>query len=232
MVIIAGYFLTNLATSIYFYKRTLKIYQPSAETADPEMIKQGNHLSIMAFIGIIANQLDKILVFHFAGAAPLAVYSFANAIPEQGRGFLKNIFNVGTPKLALLEKSALRKSISDKVWRLTFICILIVIAYYFIAPYIFKIFFPNYMESVFYSQLYMVGLITLPGISLFALYFQLMKRTGIMYILSITGNVITIIFSFLLIPHYGTLGAVIENTLSWTAMLLINMFYFVRERRM
>jgi O-antigen/teichoic acid export membrane protein len=232
IILIAGSFISGLATSYFFYKRTLAHYKPSSSSADPEMIRYANHLSAMGFIGTFANQLDKILVFHYAGASPLAIYSFANAIPEQIRGFLKNLFNVGTPKLALLDRPALRSSIADKTFRLTIFSVLLVIAYYFAAPYIYAIFFPKYMDSVIYSQIYMLGMVMFPGISLFAIYFQLMKETRILYILTIVGNVVTIILGLLLIPKYGTLGAVIENTASWTIMLLVNLFYFVRDRRM
>jgi O-antigen/teichoic acid export membrane protein len=230
VALVAGYFFSNLLTSFYFYKKTLKIYQPQTENADQDMIGQGSHLSAMAFIGTIANQLDKILVFHYAGAAPLAVYSFANAIPEQIKGFFKNIMNVGSPKLALLEGSALRKSISDKILRLTFFAVVGVAIYYVLAPYIFELFFPKYMESVLYSRLYMIGLIFFPGISLFSLYFQLTKETKSLYALTIIGNIATAIFSLILIPKYGTLGAVIENSLSWFVMLSVGFYLFLRKR--
>lgn len=230
LALVAGYFLSNFCTSLYFYKRTLKLYHPVAATADREMISQGNHLSIMAFIGTIANQLDKILVFHYAGAAPLAVYSFANAIPEQTRGFFKNVLNVGTPKLALLEGEALRKSIADKIFRLTCVAFIGFALYYVVSPYIFELFFPKYMESVFYSRLYMIGLIFFPGISLFSLYFQLVKKTRVLYHLTIIGNIATALFALILIPKYGTLGAVLENSLSWFVMLVVNWIYFLRNK--
>jgi O-antigen/teichoic acid export membrane protein len=230
LALVAGFYIVNLFMSIFFYRKTLSIYHPSHDSADKEMIRHGNHLSAMGFIGTIANQLDKVFVFHYAGAAPLAVYAFANAIPEQIRAFLKNIFNIGTPKLALLDKAALRKSITDKVWRLTLITILVVIVYFFAAPFIYKIFFPKYMESVVYSQIYMVGMIVFPGISLFALYFQLLKETKIMYVLTIIGNIATIGFSVLLIPKYGTLGAVLENTLSWVTLFMVSLFLFLKHK--
>jgi O-antigen/teichoic acid export membrane protein len=231
IALVAGYFISNLLTSIYFYRKCLAVYHPAHESADKEMIRYGNHLSAMGFIGVFANQLDKILVFHYAGAAPLAIYAFAYAIPEQLRGFLKNIFNVGIPKLALLERDALRKSIRDKVIRLTFFSLIVVVVYTLLAPYIFALLFPRYMDSVIYSQIYMLGMVLFPGISLFATYFQLMKETKIMYTLTVLGNVVTIIFSLLLIPKYGALGAVIENTLSWAIALILNVFFFIHHKK-
>ncbi len=80
--LIAGYFITSLLSALYFYHRTLKKSPPSETAGDPSMIRYGGHLSIMNFIGTVANQLDKVLVFHYVGAVPLAIYSFAFAIPE------------------------------------------------------------------------------------------------------------------------------------------------------
>jgi O-antigen/teichoic acid export membrane protein len=101
------------------------------------------------------------------------------------------------------------------------------VLYWIAAPYIFAVLFPAYMNAVFYSQLYMVGLIFFPGISLFALYFQLMQQTATQYKLSIIGNVVTIVLGVILIARYGALGAVLENTLSWSILLLINLAFFI-----
>lgn len=230
ILLIAGYFISTLIISIIFYIKVIRLYKPDPKTSDSSMIKYGHHLSVMGFIGTIANQADKILLFHFIGSAPLAVYSFANAIPEQARSFFKNIFNIGFPKFAELEEINLRKSISDKIIRLTGIAVIIVIVYYFISPFIYQVFFPKYTESIFYSQIYMLGLITFPGISLFATYFQIIKDTKTLYKLNIIGNVATIIFGLILIPKLGILGAVIENGISWTFMLLVNLFFFIQRR--
>ncbi len=225
--LVAGYFVSQLITSIIFYRRTISLYNPNKNNNDPEMITYGSHLSAINIFGTIANQLDKILVFHFVGAAPLAAYSFAFAIPEQVKGSLKNLVTVGVPKLAELGEDHLRKSLVDKILRLTVICAAIVVLYWITAPYIFAVLFPAYMNAVFYSQLYMVGLIFFPGISLFALYFQLMQQTAAQYKLSIIGNVVTIVLGIILIARYGALGAVLENTLSWSILLLINLVFFI-----
>jgi len=227
--LVLGYFLSTLIFTIIFYRKTMKIYKPDIKTGDRSMIRYGQHLSVMGFIGTIANQLDKILVFQFVGAGPLAVYSFANAIPEQLRSFLKNIINVGIPKFAELDEKSLRKSIIDKIFRLTAIMIFIVFLYYISAPYIYKIFFPKYLESIVYSRIYILGLVTLPGISLISIYFQMIKNTKVLYIFSTIGSIATIILSLLIIPIYGVYGAVIENTLSWTIMLLVGILFFVRD---
>ena len=230
IALIFGYFVSGLVISLYLYKKTLSIYNPSKDNSDPSMIKYGTHLSAMGFIGTIANQLDKVLVFHSIGAAPLAVYAFASAIPEQIKGTLKNILNIGIPKFAQLDEITLRKSINDKVIRLTIFFFFLVMLYWFAALYIYNIFFPKYSDSIYYSQLYSLGLIVFPGISFYSAYFQLIKDTKTLYFLTVSGNVITILLSLILIPKYGILGATIENTLSWVCYLIIIMIIFPTMR--
>lgn len=227
--LVSGYFVSQLIMTIIFYRKTISLYRPDKNNSDPEMITYGSHLSAINIFGTIANQLDKILVFHFVGAAPLAAYSFAFAIPEQIKASLKNLVTVGVPKLAELGEDHLRKSIIDKTLRLSVVCAAVVALYWIAAPYIFAILFPAYMNAVFYSQLYMIGLIFFPGISLFALYFQLMQQTAVQYKLSIIGNAVTIVLGVVLIARYGTLGAVLENTLSWGVILLVNLIFFIQR---
>ena len=123
----------------------------------------------------------------------------------------------------------LRASVLDKFYRLTAITIAGVAAYYFLAPYIYHIFFPKYLDSVWYSQIYMLGLATVPGISLFSNYFQVKKDTVTLYKLTIAGNVVTIALTAILIYSFGLAGAVIENGLSWLTMLLVSAYYFLKS---
>ena len=72
----------------------------------------------------------------------------------------------------------------------------------------------------------MLGLIAIPGISLFGTYFQIKKATRTMYKLTIVSNVTTIILTFILIYNFGLKGAVIENGISWLIMLGVHYYYF------
>lgn len=235
LVLVAVNFLASaiLNSLLYFY--AINKWRPN-DVADPEMIRYGKHISFMNFFGTLANQLDKILVFHWLGATELALYAFAIAIPEQIKGSYKNLFNIALPKMSALafselsieeEKRMLRKNVLDKFYRLTAITLVAVLAYWFVAPYIYLLFFPKYLDSVWYSQIYMLGLVAVPGIALFSSYFQVRKDTATLYKLNITGNVVTLILTALLIYFFGVTGAVIENGCSWFLMLLVNSYFFI-----
>ncbi len=228
LALITTYFAVAAITNAFFYSYVIK-QSPPNDIVDDKLINYGKHLSLMNFINALANQLDKLLVFHFVGPIQLANYAFAFAIPEQIKGSYKNLFNMALPRYASHSKEALRASVLDKMLRLTVLTAGLVLAYILVAPLVFNLFFPKYMESVMYSQLYALGLLTIPGISLFATYFQVQQATKTLYKLNMISNVITIALGIVLISRYGVLGAVIENTISWIVMLLINGYYFFRD---
>jgi O-antigen/teichoic acid export membrane protein len=194
------------------------------------MIRYGKHISAMNFFGTLANQLDKVLIFHYLGSAQLAIYSFAFAIPEQIKGSFKNLFGIALPKYASLPEDKLRKSIIDKTVKLTLISVCIVIAYILVSPFIYKLLFPKYLEAVFYSQIYVLGLISIPGISLISTYFQVRKDTVTLYKLTVIGNIATLILTYVLIYNFGLVGAVVENGVSWLIMLGVHIYYFSKNK--
>jgi O-antigen/teichoic acid export membrane protein len=184
----------------------------------------------MGAFGTLANQLDKILVFHYLGATELAVYAFSQAIPDQARGALKSLFGIALPKYADMPHDQLRKSVVKKSIQLTLFTIFAVVVYLGLAPYIFETLFPKYLEAILYSQIYMLGMITIPGITLFTTYFQLKKATRKLYELNIISTISTLLITFILVYKHGLMGAVIANGTSWLVMLLVHWFYFMKEK--
>lgn len=223
------YFAINTICAIYGYYRVITKHKPN-EVKDETMIPYGKHISLMNLFGTLANQLDKVLVFHYLGAINLAIYSFSQAIPEQIKGSFKNLFAIALPKYAILDDKDLRKSILKKTRQLTGITFIIVVIYIICAPFIFQILFPKYTEAVIYSQIYALGLLAIPGISLFATYFQLKKATKTMYKLTVISNIVTIVLTITLVYKLGLKGAVIENGLSWLTMLVINYYFFATHK--
>ncbi len=228
LYLVLANFAINTLVAIGFYFYVLRTYKPNPIT-DHSLVAYGKHVSLINFLGTIASQLDKILIFHYLGAIQLAIYAFATAIPEQIRGSYKNLFNLALPKYSAKE-GELKSSIIDKTLRLTVMTVGVVLTYMVFAPFIYKFFFPKYLESISYSQWYILGLITIPGLTLFNTYFQVKKETKILYQINIVGNVSMIILSYWLVKNYGLWGAVIENGSAWLIMLLISAWFFFRHR--
>lgn len=227
--LVLAYYLSQIIIAVGFFKYTLRKHEVSGPS-DASLLSYGKHISIMNLLGTLANQLDKVLVFHYLGAAQLALYTFAFAIPEQIKGTYKNLFQIALPKYADQDPNKIRNSILDKIKRLTLITALLVVGYCLTAPLIYRLLFPAYQDAVFYSQIYMLGMIAIPGISLFGTYFQVRKDTKTLYKLSVISNLSTIVLTFVLISRFGLLGAVIENGISWFLILAIYIYYFHKDK--
>ncbi|HUD03989.1 MAG TPA: oligosaccharide flippase family protein [Candidatus Paceibacterota bacterium] len=225
LAIVAAYFISSTLGILWSYRSVLSRFKPNT-VGDKTLIPYSKHLSVIYLLGTIASQSDRIFVFHFLGPVSLAIYSFAQAIPEQIKGVFKNLFGVALPKYAVLPDAELRKSVIKKSLQLTGMTVIIVLLYILAAPLVFGLIFPKYIESVFYSQIYMLGLIFVPAISLFSIYFQIKMASRIMYKINIMSGIFTLILTFVLVYKYGLMGVAVENGLSWLILFLINVYYF------
>ncbi len=212
ILLILAYFFSNTLANVFFYVKTLRIFKPN-ENQDQETISYGKHLSLMNVISIIAYYLDGPLIFHFGGAAALAVYSMAVAPPEQIKVILKNISGLALPKFSEKSGEEIKKTIVPKVMMLGAVIALIVIFYIIIAPLAYKLFFPKYLESVFYSQIYAISLIAaILLVPYAALQGQMAKKE--LYTYNIASSLVQIVLFLIFIYLWGILGAVLSRVIS------------------
>ena len=115
-------------------------------------------------------------------------------------------------------KEKIKQTLPKKLLLATFLVALTILIYIIIAPYLYKIFFPQYAESVFYSRLFSLSLLVFP-ITMIRVSLQSQMLTKELYKISIISPIILIVLLFILTPLYGILGVVV-------ARLLSNVFYF------
>ena len=211
-LIIFTYFLSNTLLRLLFLFITIKKFKLNKEK-DSETISYGKHLSLIDIISIIASQLDKILIFHYLGAIELAIYAFAVAIPEQIKSLLKNISILALPKFSEKSIEEIKKTIFKKMAWMSLFIALGTVFYIIAAPYIYKLFFPQYIESVFYSQIFSISLITAIAIlPTSALQAKMAKKE--LYQLNIYSPLIQIILLFFFIYFYGLLGIILARVIN------------------
>ncbi len=158
IAIVGVYFASNLIVSLFCYWLTVRAYNPP-RTQDAEMLSYSKHLSFMSILNIIADNIDKVIVFQHVGSVELAIYTFATAVPTQIKGVLKNIPQLALPKYANQTVEEIRAGIFKKMLQLALFILPIVVAYIIAAPYIYEMFFPQYMDAVPYSQVFSISLI-------------------------------------------------------------------------
>ena len=224
--LVAAYFISNVSLNCFFYLRTKKKFQPNRRE-DPQTISYGKHLTLIGTLGEIASQLDRVLLFTFIGANQLSVFTFALLIPDQIRNIFKNIVTLAFPKLSVKSITEIKKGMRQKTWQLFALAIIVVISYIIIAPYIYKLIFPQYPDSIFYSQIYILSVMTLPVILMMTTFrAKLMKKE--LYLLQI-NSFVQIILSFILIPKFGILGAILSRLIVKFIGILLTLFLFKKS---
>ena len=159
--------------------------------------------------GFSAN-IDQVLVFHFIGPAQLAIYNFATAIPNQIKGPISNLGSLIFPKFIERSNSDIRSGMKNKMILLFIGLITTIIVYIAVVPYIFHIFFPKYLDSIFYSQIFSLSLlwaISIPA----STYLTAKKKVKEQYIESILGFIVQIILLSVGVIYWGLLGLVVAR---------------------
>lgn len=221
--LIAVYLVSHTLLNYFFYLMTKVQFKPDKQE-DPQTISYGKHLSLIGVISQTATYLDKILLFTFIGPAQLAVYSFAVMLPEEIQKVLGNISTLAMPKLATKSREEIKMSIMKKFWKLVFLVGIIIILYIIIAPYFYRIFFPQYLESIRYSQIFMLSFVSTPALILGTVFeAKMMKKE--LYLIKI-APFISIILMAILIPFYGILGAIMALIGSQAFKLGLILFLF------
>lgn len=150
-------FLATAAANVLAYLGALRSRRNAQ--ADPDLLPYATHLSLLDVLSTVALSLDGVLIFQFLGAAPLAVYSIATAPVEQIKGFLKSFSAVASPKMSTADYPALRAGLPKKLLLYTAGVGAVAALYVASAPWLIRILFPQYVDAVFYSQVYAVSLV-------------------------------------------------------------------------
>jgi O-antigen/teichoic acid export membrane protein len=211
----------NAATGLALCAWTFKLYKPNNATSDT-LMNLGGHFSVMNVLLTVSGQLDQLLVFHYIGAAPLAVYSFATALPDQIKSLLGNLTNISFPKFVKRPVAQILDNLWYRIFAFTALTLLLVLCYILLAPVFFEFFYPNYVSSVFYSQLYALALIPIGSlIPVTVLQAHAAKRE--LYAFNILSPLFQVAALFAGILWCGLLGVVIARIIGRVFNLLLSL---------
>lgn len=217
--ILIGYFIPLAAIRYGIYRRVTAHLAPHDAT---ETIRYGTHLSLMSILSVAASNADKFLLWHLLGPTQVAIYAFAIAIPEQLKGPLRGVGDLLLPKFSNMSHAYVQKTLWS-TWKKTALyaigLVLVTAAYVLVAPYIFDLFFPQYADSVRYSQMYALSLVSAIGIIPLTLL-AAQKKTVAQYVLNTAQPALQIGLLIMLIPTHGILGAVAALLITRMLMLV------------
>lgn len=226
IVILASYFLTYTIMRLIVFRKVIEKYTDNKKV-DASATKYGKHLSVMEILSVVAETINTLLLWHFLGAVPVAVYSFAKAIPAQISSALQRINTLAFPKFAQRDFQSIKKPMTYKMLKMFIFMVIIVITYFITAPYIYTVFFPQYTESIFYSQIFALTLLFFPQ-KFIGTVFQAHAHTKALYISSTIVPIVRIILMLALIPPFGIMGALVAEICARAFNLLLVSFLFVR----
>ena len=221
-IIILVYFLSHSTLRFLFLKLTLKKIENTNKKEDKEAIRYGKHLTFMGIVGTVGSQLDKILLWHYLGATSLAVYSLAILPPKRILELLRLVNTLALPKFSQQDSQILRKALPRKI--LIFFCaaLPITVIYIVSAPFLYKLFFPQYLESVFYSRIFSLTIL-LYGNALLTTYLNAQMKIKELYVFSFVSSITKITLMVTLVPFYKTTGVILAILLTG----IINFFLLV-----
>ena len=227
LILVGVYFASNLLAALFFYRRTEQLYASRGGKTDESMLTYSKHLSVLGILGGIVDTLDQILVFHFAGAAQLAVFSFATALPDQAQTPMKTMDTMIQSGFVRRTTEEIHSGIANKFLWYFILSACGVVCYILAAPFIFKIFFPAYIDSIRYSQIYVVWIIACtfdPATS----YFGSRKKIRELYIGGIFFILCQTVTMVVGIIWWGILGLIVAQVATRILSALLSYLLYLR----
>jgi len=220
VIIVAMNLFAQLILNAFFFKKIYtSISHDDRKKIEPLVIDFSKHLSFQNVLTNFANYMDKIIIFHFLGAAEVAIYVFATAIPQQIRGFLIHFAVMATPKIAQRPISESVKVVPQRLFISWTVILPIVILYIIFAPFILELFFPAYIESISYSRWYVLTLLLMGNTS--DLILTTKNAVKEKYILNTFASVTLITLMLILGNMYKIQGIVFAVLISKTLTVIV-----------
>lgn len=233
VILLFSYLATNLIGNLIIHRQVTSKLEIATSTEKfslwqlfKSFDKDSLHYSMINLIGVVGINLDKLLIFTLIGSKELAIFFFAQAIPLQARGMLRIIHNLTFSKFVNKEINILR--VYSSITVLFFLGLIGVATYIVISPYIFKYLFPQYIDSIYVSQMYSLSLITYPAIYLLSgiLFAKNMKEQILR--LALISNFSSMVLMFASISYYGVSGLIYSAIVNSILILILNLFYVTK----
>jgi O-antigen/teichoic acid export membrane protein len=223
--------LAGLLQGVYAYIFYKNIYLKKLELnkkTDSEFIKFTYSMSFLGILYSLGAQVDKVILFKFFSSTDLAGYWIATILPLEFQRMVTNLTSIYFPKLVNIEKENIQNKLLKILSISTMLTVCISLIYNFSAPYIFEIFFPQYLEYLFYSQLAFWGICFTPFAFLWS-YFMMKGDTRIMYFLYIGDPILQIILYFVFVPSFGITGLIIATLVKNFLFNLFGIYLFMKK---
>lgn len=221
VILVAIYALTTFAANLFFYIKTTKLF-PAAETPSRDVLAYGRKITYIKFMSPIVAQIDKIVLANFWGVEQLAVYTLASVIPERIGPYIKDLIDLGMPKLMVKTPEEINKVFWKRILQAIGIGAILTLGYIFFAPFVFKYFLPKYLESVFYSQILAITFIFIAPIGYAGAAITSQKLVGKIFASSFTMSTVKILLYIIFGIWGGILGLILAQVVYYFIAFWVN----------
>ncbi len=225
IIIVLGVMIAQTASGLLIYR---SIKKESGER-DHASEKLGIHLTFIQALHTIAAQADKIIIWHLFGASFTAIYTFAST-PVSKANQMIPIGIISLPHLSQQEFTPpLKRQMLKKTFALFLVSFPLTLAVILLAPFLYKIFFPSYPESIRYFQFLMMP-VALAPMAILKSSFTAFNKTRELYLSETSGTIIRILLMLIFALFFGLFGIVIGILISAVIDLCITLLLFTRAK--
>jgi len=197
--------------------------------SDPDSERLGFHLTIMQGFRIFANSFDKVIVFSLFGPIMTAVYTFA-ATPASKVWQLIPIGPLSLPELSTYElNQATKKFVLKKTFLLFLFTIPAAVVLILLAPFLYHIFFPHYLDSVLFFRILSIGIAFAP-LAFIKSALTAFQKTRALYKNEIAVPLVKVALMLLFGATAGLIGLVIGVTLGTFFEFVLILILFIRMK--
>lgn len=194
---------------------------------DPDSIKYGVNLSLISILGIVAQNIDKIILPIFLGYQELAVYAIALVAPEQIKALLKNLGPLTLPKFAKTTiNNEVKNKITNSIIKITIPITVLIAVYYICAPWLYKIVYPLYPDAINYSRVFSLSIIIIVPSVLINSFLQAHKKAKLILTDNIVSSAAQIILVLIFVYYWGLWGLIFARIFGRLIMLLFEIYLF------
>jgi len=230
LYILFAYFFSNTVVSFALNRHVKKKF-PANEQKDDISYGYAKKLSLINFLSLISQRVDSLLIFHFIGAGPLAIYAFASALPDQIIGLFKNIYTLSLPKFSSGDTEQLKRQIVHKTVIFSLFSLFIAILYSIVTPILFRIFFPAYTDSIRFSQIISLNIVLSAAATFVTAFFDSQAEARNKTIIITVSNVVKVVLMFLFVQMWGLWGIIISELIARTISILIAFYLINRNKK-
>lgn len=219
VIIIAAFFASTTLVKYWLYLKVTRSIKPSGASGET-IIPYGRYLSLISALNNLTNYVDKLAIYFLLGPIKLAIYSIAIAPVDHLKSLLKGVKTLSFLKLAGQESVGMEKRLRYRLWLLSFVVLVASLTYVFVAPYLFSILFPKYIESIIYSQVF--------ALSLFAVITAFVAETALVAVgakrqitqYNIFNNLFGLVILIVFIYFFGLWGAIAGRIVNRVTLMI------------